>query len=124
MRPQFLCHHRRRRRPGWRDGPRSLRACLAERLLSGVRHLDPFLVGCRAFGVAVVPVPPFVSRALRIARRRILPDLLAAEWRDVEVVPGATHLLVAAALDQIGAEDSVAVAVEHVRPVPLADAEI
>src|SRR4051812_31193934 len=97
---------------------------LAKGLLAGIGDLDPFLVRRRTRLVAVVPVPPFVGRRLRIALWRILPHLLAAERRDVEIVPGAAHLLVAAALDEIGAEDAVAVAKEHVGAVPLADAEI
>src|SRR3954469_15993002 len=102
----------------------SFSGLLAKSLLAGSRDLDPFLVGRRTFGVAVVPVPPFVGRRLRIAFRRILPDLLPSQRRDVEVIPGAAHLLVAPALDEIGAEDPVAVAEEHVGPVPLVDAEI
>src|ERR1700754_1292252 len=37
--------------------------------LSGVRHFDPFRVGRGVGDVAVVPVPPFVRPALRIALR-------------------------------------------------------
>src|SRR4051812_3146922 len=102
----------------------AFRGLVAKGLLAGRRDLDPFLVGRSAFRVAVVPVPPFVGRRLRIALWRVLPDLLAAERRDVEIVPGAAHLLVAAALDEVGAEDAVAVAVEHVGAVPFVDAEI
>src|SRR3546814_20674347 len=67
-----------------------------EHRLSGVRHLDPLLVGRCACDIAVVPVPPLVGRGLRIALGRVLPDLLPAQRRDVEVVPGAPNLLVAA----------------------------
>src|SRR4051794_15858605 len=42
---------------------------LAKSLLAGGRDLDPFLVRRGTFGVAVVPVPPFVGRRLRIALR-------------------------------------------------------
>jgi hypothetical protein len=45
--------------------------------------------------VGVVVVPPAVGRRLRPALRRGLPLLLAPERRDVEVVPRASHLLVA-----------------------------
>src|SRR5438552_9933082 len=44
----------------------------------------------------VVPDPPLIRRSLGIALRRVLPLLLAPERSDVEVVPGAPHLLVAA----------------------------
>jgi hypothetical protein len=67
-----------------------------ERRLSGVRHLDPLLVGRRACDVAVVPVPPLVGWGLRTAFGRVLPDLLPAKRRDVEVVPGATSSTTAA----------------------------
>src|SRR3546814_16093773 len=77
-----------------------------------------------ACDVAVVPVPPLVGRGLRIALGRVLPDLLPAQRRDVEVVPGAPHLLVAAVVDEIGAEHAVAIAVEHVRAVPLVHPEV
>src|SRR5262245_34434576 len=53
----------------------------------------------RGAAVFVVPVPPLVRRSLRIALRRVLPLFLAPERRDVEVVPSAPHLLVAAVVD-------------------------
>src|SRR5687767_2201588 len=65
------------------------RALFAERRLSGVRYLDPLLVGRGIRHIAVVPVPPLVGRGLGIAFGRVFPDLLPAERRDVEVVPGA-----------------------------------
>src|SRR5829696_1651745 len=74
--------------------------------------------------VLVVQAPPLVGRGLRVARRRVLPLLLAPERGDVEVGPGAAHRLVAAAVDEVGAEDRVAVADEGVRAVPLVDAEV
>src|SRR5436309_15104954 len=44
--------------------------------------------------VFVMAVPPDVGLGLRIAFRRVLPDLLAAEGGDVEVGPGAAERLV------------------------------
>src|SRR5215213_8369268 len=64
----------------------------------------------RSPGVAVVVVPPAVGRGLRVALRRVLPLLLATERGDVEVAPGRPQGLVAAAVDEVGAEDPVAVA--------------
>src|SRR5882724_2646898 len=74
--------------------------------------------------VLVVPVPPPVGLRLRIALRRVLPDLLAPERGDVEVGPGAAHRLVAALVDEVGAEDPVVVAQEGVGAVPLVHAEV
>jgi hypothetical protein len=48
--------------------------------------------------------------------RRVLPLLLAAERGDVEGVPPAPHLLVAAGVDEVGTEDPVAPADERVVP--------
>src|SRR5437870_1779360 len=72
----------------------------------------------------VVPDPPLVRRGLGVALRRILPLLLAPERSDIEVVPGAPHLLVTAVVDEVGAEEAVAVAGERVRAVPLVHAEV
>src|SRR6266436_9041208 len=72
----------------------------------------------------VVPDPPLVRRSLRVALRRVLPFLLAPERSDVEVVPCIPHLLVAAVVDEVGAEHIVAVAGERVRAVPLVHAEV
>src|SRR5829696_10241843 len=74
--------------------------------------------------VGVVVVPPPIGRRPRIALGRVLPFLLAPERGDVEVAPGAAHRLVAAAVDEVGAEDPVAVADEGVGAVPLVDAEV
>src|SRR5262245_56180800 len=74
--------------------------------------------------VCVVVVPPPVRRRLRVALGRVLPLLLAPERGDVEVTPGSAHRLVAAAVDEVSAEDPVAVADEGVVPVPLVDAEV
>src|SRR5437879_734513 len=65
--------------------------------------------------VRVVVVPPLVRRSLRVTLRRVLPVLLAAERSDVEIVPCVSHLLVAAVVDEVGAEDAVALADERVR---------
>src|SRR5207245_7626937 len=72
----------------------------------------------------VVPDPPLVRRGLRVALRRVLPLLLAPERSQVEVAPGAPHRLVAAVVDEVGAEHAVAVADERVRAVPLVHAEV
>src|ERR1700749_2890364 len=96
---------------GARCGP-GVRACsrfpfcaiLTESGFAGVRHLDPFRMR-RGLGlVVVVPVPPFVGRGLRVAGWRVLPDLLAAERRDIEITPDGAHRLVAAIVDEVGAE--------------------
>src|SRR5438132_12753069 len=72
----------------------------------------------------VVPDPPLVRRGLWITLRRVLPLLLAPERRDIEVVPGIPHLLVAAVVDEAGAEQAVAVADERARAMPLVPAEV
>src|SRR5215217_5291932 len=82
-------------------------------------------VRSRALTVRVVVVPPLVGRRLRVAGRRVLPLLLAAERRQVEVGPGAAHRLVTALVDEVGAEDlALVVAEERVRAVPLPHAEV
>src|SRR3954451_17250280 len=78
----------------------------------------------RRRAVGVVVVPPLVRRRLRVAVGRVLPVLLAAERGDVEVGPRAAHRLVAAVVDEVRAEDVVALADEGVRAVPLVDAEV
>src|SRR5918992_3428391 len=97
---------------------------LSECGFSSVGHLDPLRVR-RGLGViVVVPVPPLVRRGLRVTLRRVLPSLLTAERRDIEVAPGAPHRLVAAAVDEISAEHSVAIADECIVAVPLVHAEV
>ena len=92
--------------------------------LSGVRHLDPLRVG-RGFGdIALVPVPPLVGSALGVALRRVLPLLLTPERRHVEVAPDCAHRLVAAGVDEVGAEHALAVADERVVAVPLIHPEV
>src|SRR5260370_38759493 len=87
--------------------------------LTGIRHLDPLRVGRSVGDVTLVPVPPFVRSALGVALRRVLPRLLTPERRHVEVAPGGAHRLVAAAVDEVGAEHALAVADECVVAVPL-----
>src|SRR5262245_32722288 len=98
----------------WTTVSSSTRCALAfsEGGFASVGHFDPLLVGRGTSLVAVVPVPPLVCRRLRVAFRRVLPLLLTSERGDVEIVPGAPHLLVAAVVDEVGAEDSVAIADE------------
>src|SRR6478609_756473 len=81
----------------------------------------PWRAACsRRLRIGVVPVPPLIRRRLRMARRRVLPMLLAAKRREVQVAPGATHLLVAAVVDEVGAKDVLAVADEPIRALSLA----
>src|SRR6185369_1070477 len=47
----------------------AFRGLFAKGLLAGVGDLHPFLVGRCTLRVAIVPVPPFVGRRLRIALR-------------------------------------------------------
>src|ERR1700680_824672 len=86
--------------------------------LSSVRHRDPLRVGRGVGDVTLVPVPPLVRSALGVALRRVLPLLLAPERRHVEVAPGGAYRLVAAAVDEVGAEHALAVADERVVAVP------
>src|SRR5215216_1352299 len=74
--------------------------------------------------VRVVVVPPLVRRGLRVALRGVLPLLLAPERGDVEIAPGGAHVLIAAGVDEVGAEDPVALADEGVVPVPLVHPEV
>src|SRR6266550_5162879 len=80
-------------------------------------------IGIRAVWF-VVPDPPLVRRGLGVVLRRVLPLLLAPERGQVEVAPGASHRLVAAVVDEVGAEHALAVADERVRAVPLVHAEV
>jgi hypothetical protein len=52
------------------------------------------------------------------------PSTGRASSSRIKVAPGAPHRLVAAAVDEVGAKDPVAVAEEHVVAVPLVHAEI
>src|SRR6201991_1078852 len=93
-------------------------------LHSGIRNLDPFRLGCGARNVALVPVPPFVRFALRVALRRILPFLLASECCHEEVAPDGAHRLIAAPIDEIGAVDAIPVADKCVVSVPFIHVEV
>src|SRR5260370_14248112 len=108
-------------------GTRScFRLCVAlsEGGFSSVGHLDPRLVR-RGLGlVVVVPVPPLVRRRLGVTLWRILPGFLTTEGRDIEVAPGGSHRLVAAAVDEACTEHPLAVADGCIRALPLADAEV
>src|SRR5919109_3677178 len=79
------------------------------------RGLGPLLPRARLRAVFVVQPPPPIRRGPRVALGRVLPLLLAAKRGDVQVVPGAPHLLIAAAGDEVGAEDAIAVANEGAR---------
>src|SRR5581483_12428137 len=92
----------------WPDSP--VAASAAHRTLRQLRVV-----------VLVVPVPPVVRRALRIALRRVLPRLLPPEGGQIQVAPGAAEPLVAAVVGEIGAVYLVAVADERVRAMPLVD---
>src|SRR5262249_55194360 len=100
-------------------------AALSERGFSSVGYLDPLRVR-RVLGViVVVPVPPLVRRSLRVALRRILPNLLTAERSEIEVAPDGAHRFVAAVVDEVGAEHLiVVVADEHIVAMPLVYAEV
>src|SRR5262249_2833889 len=113
----------------WQSGRRPLSRLrvwveLSESGFSSVGHLDPLGVG-RGLGVVVVmPVPPFVRRRLGVTLWRVLPSLLAAERRDVEVAPNGPHRFVAAVVDEVCAEHPLAIAEKHVVAVPFIDAEV
>src|SRR5215510_6703484 len=66
--------------------------------------IDPLRVR-RWLGVVVVmPVPPLVRRGLGVTLWRVLPSLLTAQRRDIEVAPSTPHRLVAAVVNEICAE--------------------
>src|SRR5579863_9798786 len=82
-----------------------LRLCVAfsKRGFPRIGDLDPLRVRRGLGVVVVVPVPPLVRRGLGVTLWRVLPSLLTAERRDIEVAPGAPHRLVAAVVDEVGA---------------------
>src|SRR5262245_65557535 len=88
------------------------RLCIALSVggFSSVGRLYPLRVRQGLGVVVVVPVPPLVRRGLGVALWRVFPLLLAPERRDVEIVPGASHLLVSAVVDDVGTEHLVAIA--------------
>src|SRR6185437_16110970 len=120
----YVFNYLLRTRPGRTSAPRQAAAHTVPRPGPFPRGHGPG--GTRSLGrvVHVVVVPPLVRRCLRVALRRVLPCLLAAESGDVEVVPGVAHLLVAAVVDEVGPEDPVALADEGVGAVPLVDVEV
>src|SRR5882762_2100578 len=97
---------------------------LSEGGFSSVGHLDPLRVRRGLGVVVVVPVPPLVRRGLGVTLWRVLPGLLTTEGRHIEVAPGGSHRLVAAAVDEVCAEHPLAVADECIVAVPLVDAEV
>src|SRR6266478_9981913 len=101
-----------------------VRVALAEGGFSCVRHFDPLRVRRGLGAVVVVPVPPLVRRGLGVTLWRVLPSLLTAERRDVEVAPGSPHGLVSAGVDEVCAEHLVAFADERIVAVPLVHAEV
>src|SRR5215212_1758866 len=109
----------------WQKGVRTTSAP-ALRLPRGPATLDLHghrlgRLGAGRCVVLVVPPEPQIGRRLRVALRRVLPVLLAPERGDVEVCPGTAQRLVAATVDEVGAEDPiVVVAIEDVGAVPLA----
>src|SRR5262249_21177674 len=72
----------------------------------------------------VMPVPPFIWRSFGITFRRILPHFLAAERREIEITPDSPHRLIAAIVDEIGAENLVAVPDESVVAMPFVHSKI
>src|SRR4030095_10557621 len=87
---------------------------------SGIGGVEGALVasapplGRSSIGIFVVADPPLISAGLRTTLRRVLPLFLAAERSDVEVVPSAPHLLIAAVVNKVGAKHAVAVADERI----------
>ena len=71
-----------------------------------------------------MPVPPFVRWGLGVVLGRVFPFLLASERGHVEVTPGAPQRLVAAVVDEVGAEHAAAFADERVRAVPFVHTEV
>jgi hypothetical protein len=57
--------------------------------------------------------PPLVGLGLRVAFRRVLPQLLTPERGHVQVAPGTHKRLVAAIVDEVGAEHPVPAASER-----------
>src|SRR5262245_26740393 len=87
-------------------------------------YIDPLRIRRGLGVVVVVPVPPLVRRGFGITLGRVLPSLLAAKRRDVQLAPGGPHRLVAPADDKVCAEDLPAVTEKHIVAVPFIDAEV
>src|ERR1051326_175951 len=86
--------------------------------------INPLRVRRGLSTVVVMPVPPFVRLCLGVAFWRVLPTLLAAEGGDIEIAPDCSHRLIAAAVNEIGAEHPFAVTEEYVMAVPFIDTEV
>src|ERR1043166_4000494 len=85
-------------------------------------YIDPLRI-TRGLGVVVVvPVPPLVRRGLGVSLWRVLPSLLTAKRRDIEVAPDGPHRLVATVVDEVCAEHFISIAEEHVVAVPFINA--
>src|SRR6516225_3944884 len=82
------------------SGERSRASPCLPSLNSALDRCAP-LLGWRSVAEFVVPLPPLVRRGLRVALGRVLPFLLATERGNVEIVPRAPHLLVAAAVNEV-----------------------
>src|SRR5215510_10779909 len=87
-------------------------------------YIDPLRVRRGLGVVVVVPVPPLIRWVLGVTLWRVLPSLLTAERRDIEVAPSGSHRLVTAVVDEICAEHPLAIVEEHIVAVPFMDAEI
>src|SRR5688572_7429727 len=93
------------------SGSSSRDLALRDRLLVGAGFHQPGSIGFRP--TVVVPDPPLVGRGLWVVLGRVLPLLLPTERSHVEVAPGASQRLVAAGVDEVGAEDAVVVVSEE-----------
>src|SRR5215472_13256193 len=106
---------------------RGQRSCGGDaRLSTSAAPADLFENSGRSFvaAVLIVPIPPLIRCCLRITFGRIFPFLLPSERCDVEIVPCASHLFVAAIIDEVRAKHAVAIADERIRTVPLVHAEV
>src|SRR5262245_43013307 len=92
--------------------PTGTRTVSGHRQAQRLRRPPATGTGSLALVVVLVVVPPPVGRRLGIAGRRVLPLLLASQRGDVEVAPGAAHVLIAAGVDEVGPEDAIALADE------------
>src|SRR5207248_352805 len=72
----------------------------------------------------LVPDSPRVRGSVRITGRGVFPLFLAPERGNVEIVPSAAHLFIAAIVDDVGAKHTVAVADECIRAMPFIHAEV
>src|SRR5690606_34757390 len=72
----------------------------------------------------VVPVPPLIGRRLWIAFRRVFPVFLPTQWGNVQVIPGAAHLFIAAIIEKIGSEYLAAISIKDISAVPFIHTEI